>query len=428
MPTATPTVSPTATPTPTPLAVPSMMRLGVNLTQHSADAWNPPSAVASADAVVRGATTFQGVSLMGWGTLNPEPSPGVYDWSILDTRLQKVVSTGGTPVIILCGAPDWMKGGSPGDTDWSQLEVAPLPSHYQDFANLAVAVARRYPFVHYFEVWNEFKGFYDPVANNWDIEAYTDLYNTVADALTAYDPTLQIGGPYAPVDIWADPTAGGHPSSIVGLWGTVDERALDAISYWLKNAHHPSFVCVDGSLLTKDAATQTDSFGAAAYFAAVDEWIRSQTQLPIWWSEWYASTTTVGPTTSQEWVALSTVSLFQLSVSGASVVNMWDPEQYTGSTTPGLWTSTVNSTGGQPTPLAPVFESLTSNFAPGTRQTLAGPDNGVMALVSDANYIAVNTTGQPQTASIGGVALVLGPYHIAIGKIATSSGASTAAR
>ena len=403
------------------------MQLGVDLTQCSADPWNPAAAVARADAIVHSVTTYQCVSLMGWGTLNPEPSPGVYDWSTLDTRLQEVVSTGGTPVIILCGAPDWMKGGVSGQTDWSQLEVAPLPSHYQDFANLAVAVARRYPFVHYFEVWNEFKGFYDAATNNWDIKGYTDLYNTVADALTAYDPTLQIGGPYAPVDTWGDPTAGGFPSSIVGPWGTVDQRALDAITYWLKNAHHPSFVCVDGELLTKDAATLTNPFGAAAYFAAIDKWLRGQTQLPIWWSEWYTSTPTVGPATPQEWVALSAVALFQLSASGASVANMWDPEQYDGSSTPGLWTSTVNASGGQPTPLAPVFESLTSNFPPGTRETLVGPVNGVTALVSSANYIAANTTGQSQTASVGGVTLTLAPYQVAVGKTATGSSSSPSA-
>ena len=80
-------------------------------------------------------------------------------------------------MITLCCAPDWMKGGEPGFTNWSTLEVArvyighshhsprrteeikddifdllshvftfqvaPLPEHYLDFANLAGKVAER---------------------------------------------------------------------------------------------------------------------------------------------------------------------------------------------------------------------------------------------------------------------------------------------
>ncbi|OLT10047.1 hypothetical protein BJF78_29420 [Pseudonocardia sp. CNS-139] len=65
----------------------------------------------------------------------------------------------------LCCAPDWMKGGEPGETDWSRIEVAPDPAHYADFAALAVDVARRYPQVRHFVVWNELKGFFDATAD-----------------------------------------------------------------------------------------------------------------------------------------------------------------------------------------------------------------------------------------------------------------------
>ena len=66
--------------------------------------------------------------------------------------------TGGTKIITLCGAPDWMKGGKAGQTDWNKLEVAPTPNHYADFAQLAKQIALRYPDVQYFQVWNELKG------------------------------------------------------------------------------------------------------------------------------------------------------------------------------------------------------------------------------------------------------------------------------
>jgi hypothetical protein len=77
---------------------------------------------------------------------------------ILDSRIALIRRTGGTPVTTLCCVPDWMKGGRPGTTDWSKLEVAPAPGHYADFAALAATIARRYPFVRHFLflVWNEF--------------------------------------------------------------------------------------------------------------------------------------------------------------------------------------------------------------------------------------------------------------------------------
>jgi len=208
---------------------------------------------------------------------------------------------------------------------------------------------------------------------------------------------------------------------LVGPWGTVDQRALDAIKYWLQHAHHPSFICVDGQLQTKDRAVQTRPFEAAGFFSVVNKWLRSQTSLPIWWSEWYASTSTMGPARPRQWVALTTVSLFRLSTSGTSVAALWDPEQYGGSSTPGLWTPTSTSAGGQPTPLARVFEYFTRYFAPGTPASLVQRTQGVTGLVSNARYIAVNTTSRRQTAAMGGVAITLQPYEIAMGRTRANS-------
>ena len=65
---------------------------------------------------------IQNQHIMGWGGGNPEPSPGEYDWGSLDTRVEMMRRTGARMVITLCCAPDWMKGGEPGETDWSNLE------------------------------------------------------------------------------------------------------------------------------------------------------------------------------------------------------------------------------------------------------------------------------------------------------------------
>lgn len=93
----------------------------------------------------------------------PRTLQGRYDFSEMDRRIDFMRKSGGTPVVTLCCSPDWMKGGKAGadNTNWSQaaLETAPDRAHYADFAALAATVAKRYPDVRHFIVWNEFKGF-----------------------------------------------------------------------------------------------------------------------------------------------------------------------------------------------------------------------------------------------------------------------------
>src|SRR3954469_16214173 len=181
---------------------PNRLRVGIPATQSTANSWDPPLALRRVKSVLQH-LALQNQMLMGWGALNPEPAPGVFAFASLDARIKAIRSTGGTPVITLCGAPDWMKGGKAGVTDWSKLEVAPVPQYYAAYAQLAVAVAKRYPHVRTFQVWNEMKGFWNKAANRWNYEAYTAFYNTVYDALKAYDPTLRIGGPYVVVNSYA---------------------------------------------------------------------------------------------------------------------------------------------------------------------------------------------------------------------------------
>ena len=133
---------------------------------------------------------------MGFGTLNPEPAPGKYDWESLDRRMRLTDETGGRVTLTLCCAPDWMKGGAPGTTDWTRLEDDPLPEHFADFAALAAAAVQRYPQVERVLVWNELKGFYRTDLNRWDQEGYTALYNAVYRAVKAVRPDVQVGGPY----------------------------------------------------------------------------------------------------------------------------------------------------------------------------------------------------------------------------------------
>ena len=79
------------------------------------------------------------------------------------------------------------------------------------------------------------------------------MYNLVYASLKAVDPAIQVGGPYVPMDSWSNANTMSDPSAMAGPWGVVDQRALDAVTYWLANASGADFIAVDGSNSTKDA-------------------------------------------------------------------------------------------------------------------------------------------------------------------------------
>lgn len=265
---------------------------------------------------------LQNQHIMGFGALNPNPSPGVYDWDSLDRRMAFIMSTGAEPVITLCCAPDWMKGGTPGETDWSQIEVEPDPEHFEDYAFLAGLVAARYPYVKYFQVWNELKGFWKLTANTWNMESFVEFYNAVHGAVKAVRPDALIGGPYVPVVVRAEDSS--HPSSITGEWGTVDQRSLDVIEYWLDNAEG-DFITMDGWLGTTDRGLITTAAESAKMFSEVTKWVRTRTDLPIWWSEVHAAI--VSPNWNEfEQAYVTDVTLEALESAGASVALLWDPQ------------------------------------------------------------------------------------------------------
>lgn len=333
-------------------AVPAF-QVGVTHTQYSADSWRDPQATARARSVLGASTRLQAQALMGWGAMNPEPVPGLHDWSSLDQRMSLIGATKGTPVLTLCCSPDWMKGGLPGTTDWREIEKAPRPEHYADFARLAVEAVKRYPQVRHVLVWNELKGFYDSARNDWDIEAYTDLYNTVYDALKAHDPTLRVGGPYVPVDIWASAATMSHPSSLRGPWGVVDNRALRALEHWLTHKHGADMVVVDGGTWTKDKGLVTDEAKATDYFGAVTRWLRQRTSLPVWWSE-FTVARAPGSTPTKGLAAVDRA-LATLKTSGASVAMQWHEEGADTRCVTCLWTDTSKTGGGREAPYAAVL-------------------------------------------------------------------------
>jgi hypothetical protein len=350
----------------------------------------------------------QAQAIMGWGVDNPEPSPGQYDFESLDRRMEFILHSDGTPVIVLCCAPDWMKGGEPGETDWDRLEVAPSPEHFADFAALSAEVARRYPQVRHFLVWNEFKGFFDDEINRWDAQGYTTLYNAVYDAVKAVDPANQVGGPY--VEFASKPVGAlGTSPQLEGPWGAVDQRYLDAFIFWNMHRKGADFVVVDAHATTAQGAP--DEFTAVQKFAAVDEWLREQVGLPIWWAEWYVEPP--GPGWSWErQVALRVAAMIELAGSGADTVLYWNPRPDGAECATCLWTDTWNADGGRPLPFLDVLQRFARWF-PSTvdRRTVQLAD-GLLALETDFARVIVNTTGTTTSASVDGRQFEWSAYEV----------------
>ncbi|MEU5103560.1 MULTISPECIES: xylan 1,4-beta-xylosidase [unclassified Streptomyces] len=394
---------------------------GFTHTRYSADHGTEQGRRAAAETLSALPLT-QNQHIMGWGASNPEPSPGRYDFADLDRRVALMRRTGATPVLTLCCAPDWMKGGRPGDTDWSQqaLETAPTPEHYADFAKLAGKVAQRYPDVRRFIVWNELKGFYDDDKKRWNYEGYTKLYNLVYAELKRQNEHNLVGGPYVVAD--SDPPGGaGGTAGVGGDWGSLDQRSADVITYWNEHKAGADFVVVDGSSYTREGdQLLPDEFGATAKFTDVTRWVRETTRLPVWWAEWY-----VEPPDANDdrdgWsephrLAVQATAMTRLAQGGAAAALYWNPQE-TGATCPGcLWRSTELADGGGALPMMKLLGRFAREFPPGTRfrsVDIAADDRpNVVVLADDDALLVVNTLKRPIRARIDGRSFDMDGYDV----------------
>lgn len=383
---------------------------GMTHTQHSADAWGDPTAVSSARSIAKSLGGFQDQAIMGWGVTNPEPAPGVFDFTDLDRRVAFMRSSGATPVITLAGAPDWMKGGRAGETDWSKIEVAPTVAHYADFAALAAKIARRYPDVVHFMVWNELKGFFDQANNRWDAYHYTALYNAVYDALKAVNPAIAVGGPYVVMDSWTSAGVASNPSNVSGLWGVLDQRPLDVVTYWLAHAHGADFVAIDAASGPRDAPASVDPAVATEKFAAVDAWLRARTRLPIWWAEFYVQPRGVS-WTRQHQASVQLFALLQMQRSGAAAAFLWQPEASASSELGAVWTQTATLGGGKRLPFGSGVAALERVLAPAgsVAQVTIDTRRGIATIVGSSGlWLAVNAGGAAQTVTTPSGSVTLG--------------------
>ncbi|MEU6118331.1 xylan 1,4-beta-xylosidase [Streptomyces sp. NPDC047117] len=391
---------------------------GFTHTEFSADRGEPAAEV-EADRLLTGDPMPQNQHIMGWGARNPEPSPGKYDFHDLDRRLALMRSTGGTPVLTLCCSPDWMKGGKAGKTDWGELEKAPDPDHYEDFAKLAGKIAKRYPEVRHFIVWNELKGFFDEDRNRWDYEGYTRLYNLVYEELKKVDPAIQVGGPYVVMDSYR-PGEDSYASDLAGDWGSVDQRVLDALSYWNEHKAGADFLAVDGSSYTRDNSYAPDEFGATKKFGDVTRWLREETGLPVWWTEWYVEVADENDDrhgwSESHRTAVQATAMMEMAEAGVATALYWNPQNEDEDCPGCLWSSTELDDGGAELPMMKLLARFGKEFPPGTefRSVSVAPDDrpNVRVLADDAAVLVVNTLGRPIQAKVDGRTFDLPAYGL----------------
>jgi hypothetical protein len=409
------------TPTSTPDAENPEVGWGFTHTQFSADEGSSAAVERVEGRLLDAGGLPQNQHIMGWGADNPEPVKGRYDFEDLDRRIDFVRASGSTPVVTLCCAPDWMKGGKPGvgNTDWSQqsLETAPEPAHFKDYAALAATVAKRYPDVRHFIVWNEFKGFWNDAEARWDYEGYTQLYNLVYKALKKVNPEIMVGGPYLVMDS-LDPRSEDASATFKGPWGAMDQRILDAFDYWNKNKAGADFVVVDGSSYTNDDELLPDEFTATDKFTAVSQWVRQQTgDLPLWWAEYY-----VEPADSRDeregWsesrrVAVQAAGMMALAKGGTTSAFYWNPENEKGTDCPGcLWTPTSGGDGGQELPMYDLVSRFSKEFEPGTEYETVTASAEVRVLASAKTALVVNTRDRQVDAKVDGKTVKLQAYEV----------------
>lgn len=408
---------------------PSSYLAGLTHTQRSIDPWGNSQAIQNAKLLLDSVTYFQNQHIIGWGGGNIWPdstvtNPDKWDWTSLDQRINLIRETKGVPVITLCGAPTWMHTPSlNGQTDWNSLEKAPTKDHYDDFAHLCAVIARRYPDILHYQVWNEFKGFYLASKNRWNYEDYTQMYNMIYDSLKTVNADIFIGGPYVAMDSWSH-SAISHPSELRGEYGVMDQRPLDVISYWLQNKKGADFITIDGSNGNKDDIWLTDGFKASQKFVDIFEWIRQRPggeSLPIWWAEWYAYPENYEQETpsSQHYLnAYMAAGLIKCIIAGYETLLIWQPEgDASGLSFPlGIWTSTKISGGGKPTVFYYTQKGLNDYFSKGTKiyNTSLSLENVLSVLASDTTILLVNQLNNKVEVTIERFTgrITLSPYEV----------------
>ncbi|QJB30616.1 hypothetical protein HF324_04305 [Chitinophaga oryzae] len=398
----------------------SSLQLGVTYMQKTLD--GSGAALTRGISLLKGSVVFHNQHICGFGADNPEPRPGDFNWTSLDHRVDLMTTTmGATPILTFATAPTWMTdttwyaGKYPeDDTDWDKIEWAPLFSHEKDYAHLCALAAKRYPQVKYFQVWNELKSMWDtlPGHNRWDYERYTRLYNLIYDSVKNVRPDAIIGGPYIGIDSWKNGAPSNAHSGITDpIYGELDQRCFDVVTYWLQHKHGGDFLCIDGGIDGNDADA-TDIIGSTKKFKDISTWLHNHTTLPVWWSEDYVGMHT---DTLIQPAALGCMLVYH-ALAGDAVSLRWSPEEQPGDgNVSNFFSSTLQSNGGMPFNNYYVYKDFNTYFPAGTKlyTTTVSDDSRVMVMSSQTKIMLINKTASQQKTKINNtLSVTLNPYQV----------------
>lgn len=386
----------------------SRFQLGVGHTHKGVDQPGADSvAVERAKALIQEAQpAFQNTHIIGWGVGNLQKEPGgELNWSSLDRRIAMMRELEIPIVITLCTAPGWMK--TRGQETW-KMNTRPEQEHFDAFVELCVEVAKRYPDVRHFQVWNEFKGFWDGSRNTWNAELYTEMYNKIYDALKAHDPELQVGGLYLIIE----GTGSGH----LGYkgWQTAEPitaRNRRVIEYWLENKHGADFICIDKGLKDfhdKNPYSAVELIGFTENFGSICRQVREMTDLPIWWAEYYAAS----GTQYQRGAAFASI-YYHMLKNDTSVALLWNP--IAGEVPCQMITDVKDPDGGRAEPHYAVFQAFSEHFGPGKPiyRTRSSTDR-IEVLASDTATMLINKYDVAARVEMDGERLRLRPYEVRV--------------
>ena len=168
------------------------------------------------------------VARVGLPWKSVEGNKGSFNWFGPDQLYDRLRDRGIRPLWILLDAPCYAQA-NPGACAGGEDELHPAPQHYDEFAEIAVAAAKRYPDSIGFEVWNEpnYPRFWGGPP---DPGAYSAMLKVVADALHAQAPEMVVVSaglsPHADTD-----TSGsmGFRDFLIGMYENGAAQKADAI-------------------------------------------------------------------------------------------------------------------------------------------------------------------------------------------------------
>jgi hypothetical protein len=324
-----------------------------------------------------------------------------------------------------------------GKTNWDLIEDEPLDDYFDEFAELAYQVAKRYPTVEYFQIWNEVKGFWDNVTNTKDEVRFTTFYNTIYDKLKTLETQsrhIYLGGPYLS-------TKGTGSGSFLDANGQqkytgdyivdpIRQEDEDFINYWLRNSHGADFLSLDRATLdfsdtNKPNYTQQEIVTLTHWFADVADQVNAlmdtctaespshptceNGRLPIWWSESYGQTqnTTADSFASTVYSSM----LYQMVISGAAVDLLWNPHQDSGPMSHNLFKST-NTSDGSALPNYYAFKAFHTEFSKGKPlYKTTSSDPMLKVLANDTRTLLINQHDYAVDVVLQGGVITLDAYE-----------------